>query len=42
MSEKIVTMLYNYLSEANDKKGIKYADSKIIITKNTKDNLKEE
>ena len=42
MSEKVVSMLYNHLGEANDNKGITYEDAKIVITKNTKDNLKEE
>ena len=40
MSEKIVSMLFNHFSELHENKGITYEDAKIVITKNTIDNLK--
>ena len=41
MSEKILEMLYNNLSERNDNQGITYEDVRIIIIKKKQDDYKK-
>ena len=41
MSEKVLEMLYNNLSERNDNQGITYEDVRIVIIKKKQDDFKE-